>query len=303
MRFGVFTDLHYDSVPDAAGRVRGLLTSFEKNNVDFVIDLGDSIFAKPENEEIVKCFKDLPCYFSIGNHNIDFCSNETALNFLGMDKGNYSVIRGNVKFIFLDANYVKTSNGYLHEDEAGEVSGICRPYVPPEQIIWLQDEMASDDLFYIICTHQSLANELLIGNHSRGIINREEIRAVLEKRNSREKKVLFCVNGHDHGGAIKLINGIHYYALNSASYVWQPNEVYKYSKELHVRFPHLKNCIVYEEALHIIVDIDAEMNVKISGMEGQYQKVTPEDAGIGYVWNNVSIKPRTSSLYIPFSSV
>ena len=45
--------------------------------------------------------------------------------------------------------------------------------------------------------------------------------------------------------------------------------------------------------------IDDEMNVNIHGMEGLYQRVSPEDVGMDYIWNNVSIKPRTSSLYIP----
>ena len=303
MRFGVFTDLHYDAIHDADRRVGDLLGSFGNNHVDFAIDLGDSIFAKPKNKEIVEQFKKVPCYFSIGNHNIDFCSNETALKFLGLKRGNYSVIRENVKFIFLDANYVKTPDGYLHEDEAMDVAGVCRPYVPPEQIRWLQNELENDDLFYIICTHQSLANDLLIGTHSRGIINREEVRAVLEKRNAGKKRVLLCMNGHDHGDAIHQINGIHYYSLNSASHVWQPKKAFMYSKELHDSFPHLKNYIMYEEALHIIVDIDDDMNVQIQGMEGQYQNVMPADVGMGYMWNNVSIKPRTSSLHIPSLSV
>jgi len=303
MRFGVFTDLHYGSIPDSDKRVDDLLAGFEKHRVDFAIDLGDSMFAKSENEAVVKRFKDLPCYFSIGNHNIDFCTNETALRFLGLDKGNYSVIRENVKFIFLDANYMKTASGYQHKDERIAGEGVCHPYVPPEQIRWLQHELENDDLYYVICTHQSLANDWEIGNHTRGIANRDEIRAVLEKRNAEGKKILFCMNGHDHGDAVHFINGIHYYALNAASYVWQPKGIFKYSQEIHNKFPHLQNYIVYEDALHIIVDIDAEMNVTIRGMESRYQRTTPKDVGMGCTWNGVSIKPQTSSLYIPSTAI
>jgi len=299
MRFAVFADLHYDVMPDGDRRVHDLLHSFEKNKVDFAIDLGDSISADPKNETIMKRFKDYPCFFSIGNHNLDFCANETALRFTGLEKGYYSVVRENVKFIFLDANYVKTPDGYLHEDNASDVTGLCRPYIPPVQIEWLRNELENDDLFYIICTHQGLTNELTIETHSRGIINRDEIRVVLEKRNSDGRKILFCMNGHDHGDAIHQINGIHYYSLTAASFVWQPKEIYAYDKETHDRFPYLKNFIVYADALHIIVDIDAHMNVHIQGMESHYQRVTPEDVGMTRVWNNVSIEPRTSSLYIP----
>jgi len=69
---------------------------------------------------------------------------------------------------------------------------------------------------------------------------------------------------------------------------------------LHNRFPHLKNYIVYEEALHIIVNVNEKMNVTIQGMEGRYQKVAPKDVGMGDEYNGVSIKPCTSSLYISF---
>ena len=300
MRFGVFTDLHYDAIPDADRRVDDLINSFTANNVDFVIDLGDSIFAKDENLKIISRFKELPCYFSIGNHNIDFCANETALSFLGLDSGYHSILRENIKFIFLDANYAKTPDGFVHEDKAKKIAGVYQPYVPTEQIEWLKNEIKDDSLFYIICTHQSLSNDLVLGNHSRGIMNRNEIRAILEKRNIDGKKVLFCMNGHDHGDRIRLINGIYYYSLNSASHIWQHNDVFMYDEDLHNRFPHLKNYIVYEEALHIIVNVDEKMNVAIQGMEGRYQKVTPKDVGMGDEYNGVSIKPRTSSLYISF---
>ena len=45
--------------------------------------------------------------------------------------------------------------------------------------------------------------------------NREAVRALLEKR-----KVLFCMNGHDHGDGCTIINGIPYITLNSMSYIW-----------------------------------------------------------------------------------
>ena len=60
----------------------------------------------------------------------------------------------------------------------------------------------------------------MVGNHSRGIVNREAVRKILEERNSLSRKILFCINGNDHGDDVKLINGIYYYSLNSASYIW-----------------------------------------------------------------------------------
>ncbi|MHB1152872.1 MAG: metallophosphoesterase family protein [Eubacteriales bacterium] len=302
MKFSVFTDLHYDVIPDADKRIYELIQDCKDKKVDFIIDLGDLCNPTDENRKILDSFKDsgFPCYFSIGNNNTDFCSPETALNFFGLKKGYYSFLRENIKFVFLDANYIKTKSGFLPECKSNfkESADQC-PYIPPKQIEWLKSEISDDKYYYVICSHQSLSNDHVVGTHPRGVVNKKEIREILEQRNSKGRYVLFCMNGNDHGDSIKLINGIYYYSLNSVSYVWQGvKETYNYSKEIHDKYPHLKNLILYKEPLHIIVTIDEEMNVKIVGMNGHYQNITPQDIGMGDTWNGVSIKPQTSSLYI-----
>ena len=155
--------------------------------------------------------------------------------------------------------------------------------------------MFNDERDMIIFKHQSLSNDFM----KRGISNREEVRAILERRNINGKKVLFCMNGHDHGDGVKVLNGIHYYTLNSMSYFWHGmKETFNYSNEIHKQYPYLKDMILYEEPLHIIVTIDENMNVEIDGVEGHYQNVTPKDIGLGNTWNGVSIEAKTSSLYI-----
>lgn len=302
MKFGVFTDLHYDVVHDADRRMNELISHFKEEQVDFVVELGDLCNPIKENTKILDAFKcaKIPCYCSIGNHNTDFCSPETVLDFFGLKKGYYSVIQENIKFIFLDANYIKTESGYVPECKANvkEETDQC-PYVPPQQIEWLKDELSSDEYDYVICSHQSLANDYRVGVHSRGIVNRREIQRILEDRNAAGKRILFCMNGNDHGDRVAVINDIVYYSLNSASYIWHGvKETYNYPKAVHEKYTHLKHMILYEQPLHIIVTIDGERNVTIEGMDGRYQNVSPQDVGIGDSWNGVSIKPKTSSLYI-----
>jgi len=100
-----------------------------------------------------------------------------------LKKGYYSITRGNVKFVFLDANYIKTESGFLPECKLDfkVVTDKC-PYIPPEQIEWLKNEISDDKYYYVICSHQSLSNDFMVGSHSRGIVNREEIREVLGKK-------------------------------------------------------------------------------------------------------------------------
>ncbi len=108
------------------------------------------------------------------------------------------------------------------------------------------------------------------------------------------------MNGHDHGTDYKQINGIHHYTLNSISYIWQDcQEKFSYSKEIHDKYPGLEDMILYEEALHVIVTIDENHNIIIDGMEGRYQKHSPQDIGMEMSYNGVSIKAKTISAFIP----
>lgn len=298
LKFAVFTDLHYDVIHDGDRRIRELISLVKKDNVDFIIELGDLCHPIDENKHIIIQLKELgvPSFFNVGNHNSDAYPIDVILKFLGIENGFYSFLFGNVKFIVLDANYIKTSNGsepYYRRNYDKTMDAY--PYIPPEEIEWLRNEIKDDQFYYVIFSHQSLSNDFM----KRGVSNREEVRVLLEQRNSNGKKVLFCMNGHDHGDDVKIINGIHYYTLNSMSYIWHgTKETFNYSDEIHNQYPYLKDMILYEEPLHAIVTIDENMNVQIEGVEGHYQNVTPKDIGLTNIWNGVSIEPKTSSLYI-----
>ena len=54
MKFAVFTDLHYDSIHDGDRRMRELIKSIKKENVDFVIELGDLCYPTEENKHIIR---------------------------------------------------------------------------------------------------------------------------------------------------------------------------------------------------------------------------------------------------------
>lgn len=296
MKFGVFADLHYDIVPDADRRVDELISDFEKKNVEFIVELGDLCNPTKENRKLLQRFNNtnVPCYFSTGNHNTDLYPIQTVIDFFGLTNSYYSFIRNNIKFIVLDANFTKTLAGCVPYCKRNyNISTDETPYIPQEQISWLENELR-DDYYCIIISHHSLTNDF----QKRGISNRKEVQSLLERQNKNRKKVLLCLNGHDHGDDVKLINGIYYYTLNSASYIWHGvKEVYAYSNEIHEKYPYLKNMILYEEPLHIIISIDNEMNVRIDGMNGHYQKVTPKEIGLESTWNGVSIEPKTTSLF------
>jgi len=63
----------------------------------------------------------------------------------------------------------------------------------------------------------------------------------------------------------------------------------------------MKDMILYEEPLHVIVTIDDNGNIRIDGVEGHYQNITPNEIGLGNTWNAVSIEPKTLSITIQYN--
>lgn len=41
VKFAVFTDLHYDHIPDGDRRLQKFINKVHKKNIDFIIELGD----------------------------------------------------------------------------------------------------------------------------------------------------------------------------------------------------------------------------------------------------------------------
>lgn len=297
VKFAIFTDLHYDHIPDGNSRLQEFINKVKKTDIDFIIGLGDICYPIEENRVILEALEKtgVHCYHTIGNHDSDVFSREQVMRFLGMKNNYYSFNKGNIKFIVLDTCYIKRTDGYTpyYKSNYNKTSD-SYPYIPPEEISWLANELNDNCEYYILFSHHSLVNEFA----KRGVTNREEVRAILEKANGMRKRVLMCMNGHDHGDAAVDINGICYYTLNAMSYIWHGlKETYNYSTEIHERYPGLKDMILYKDALHAIVTIIDDGKLKIEGMIGNYQNIIPSDVGIwNNMWNGVSIEPIVSSM-------
>lgn len=111
------------------------------------------------------------------------------------------------------------------------------------------------------------------------------------------KDVLLCMNGHDHGDEYTVVDGIPYYTVNSATYVWCGAQIQS-SEKLREKYDYLRGMLLYKQALYVDVEIDNE-EIRIQGMKGDYLSVTPEDIELyDYRWNGVSIKAQTSSKVI-----
>lgn len=298
IRFAVFTDLHHDTIPDGEKRLEEFLATVSRVAPDFIIQLGDLCYPTEENRFLLEKLErtGIPCYHVMGNHDSDRSSQKKVLEFYGIPRSYYSFVKGSFKFLVLDACHIERPQGtepYGMRNYSGTTDPY--PYLPPEQLVWLENELQSWTGDAIVFSHHSLVNSLA----RRGVSNRGEARAILEKGTA-NGKVLLCMNGHDHGHHAVEVSGIWYYTLNAMSYIWHGmKELYPYPPEVHNRYPGLKDIILYDVGLHGVVTITGDGGIVIQGMQGQYRNVTPADAGILHNrWNGVSIDPLVSSLHV-----
>lgn len=288
IRFLVFSDLHYDHVFDAEERLDSLIGRINDLSLDFVISLGDLCCPISDNRPIIRKLHNIgiPFYYCVGNHDCENSSSQVIEEFAGLSKLFYSISMGNIKFLILNTCFMEhNQKEMLYQKGQFEKNADFYPIIPQFEVDWLNEEMADKSMKYVIFSHHSLANDF----DSRGVVNREAIRTLLEKR-----QTVLVMNGHDHGDDLKIINGIPYFTVNSMSYIWHDREKFAYSKDIHNEYPFIKNMILYKSPLYCVVEMEDE-NVKIYGTESDYQTITPEDVDIvGRRWNGVSIEPKIS---------
>ena len=287
IRFLVFGDLHYDEVADGDRRIDEILADAKRRDLDFIVSLGDLCTPVAENDKVLKRFKSpgIPFYSVIGNHETDKCTLSEILDFYSVDNPYYSVVCNEYKLIFLNTCYLqRNGKDEVFYKKNFKSENTIYPVVPEEEIRWLQEEL-NDDMKCIIFSHHSFVNNF----PKRGVYNRKEIRKNLDP-----KKVLLCVNGHDHGDDLSYAGGIPYMTVNSSNYAWLGSQIAS-SKELQEKYSYLHGILQYKQAMRAYIEID-DKEIRITGMEGEYLSITPDDIGLhDYMWNGVSIRPRISS--------
>lgn len=290
IRFLVFSDLHYDEVADGDKRIDDILTHAQKRNLDFIVSLGDLCKPVDINQKLLEKFNSLgvPFYNVIGNHETDDCQLDDILEFFSVKRPYYSVVCNGYKLIFMNTCYLKKDEREeVYYKRNFEQNSAIYPIVPSEEIKWLQDEL-KDEMKCIIFSHHSFINDFA----KRGVYNRTDIRKLFKG-----KPVLLCMNGHDHGDSYSHVDGVSYYTVNSANYVWCGTQIAS-SDILTEKYSYLHGMLQYKQAMSVYIEIDSN-EIRINGMEGEYLSVTPDDIGLhDFKWNGVSIKPKTSSYFI-----
>lgn len=299
VKFAVFTDLHYDHIHDGCKRIDDFITNIKDTDIDFVIQLGDFCIPKEENQFLLNKMSSIgkPIYHIIGNHDSDSFPREKVMDFLKMNNSYYSFKNKEIKFIVLDTCFIKTNSGYKpYSRKNYNKTNDIYPVLPAHELKWLESQLNDDNKYYVIFSHHSFENEFA----KRGVYNRCEIRNLIDAVNNKDKKVLLCINGHDHGDSLKKIGQTYYFGLNSMSYIWfgPEHEHFCYSKEIHKQYPFLKDIVLYKDGLYAVVTITENGSINIEGMKGDYQNISPKELGIENVWNGRYLLPIISSLKV-----
>ncbi len=326
IKFGVCADLHVDIMHDCEERLTAFLDVCRKENVDFIIQLGDFCYpdirdciCKPENrpdnienalntptytdkDKIIGMYKNFekPAYHVIGNHDCDMCSKDQILDYYGVDYNPYySFDMGGFHFIVLDPNYMKLDGKYVSYDRGNYFDESYRPdsvlpYLPDEQIKWLENELANTKYPSVLFTHQCLIN-----NHGGSILNWEDVKKVIDNA---PNKVVMALNGHEHKDICHNVDGVWYYTVNCMSNMWVGKKwerTGRYSEEIDEKFPSIRYVIPYENSQFAIITMD-EKGADIKGTKGGFVGESPDEMGMDIKAMKHPITSTVEDRYLPF---
>ncbi|MDX1284694.1 MAG: metallophosphoesterase [Draconibacterium sp.] len=295
VRFAVCTDVHQDLIHDAPDRIGRFVEGAERENVDFIIQLGDFCLPFEKNEPFLKIWNsfDGPKYHVLGNHDMDVSPKIFIQDFVGMENSYYSFDKGDFHFVVLDANFLKKDEQYISYSGGNYFSDFSsRAHIPPYQVEWLKNDLEQTEKTTIIFSHQSL-------EHWGGIKNRKVIWEVFKDANKDKKKVVACFCGHDHEDRYKEIEGIHFIGINSISNAWVGEE-FKYSgrfpESIEEKFPNLKYTLPYRDPVYAFIEISKKGTIKIEGIQSYFVKPGPEELGM----DNHSYSAKISNRVLTF---
>lgn len=215
-RIGLVTDLHYADKPARGTRyyretIQKLETAgeeFRKNQLSFLVELGDLIDSAPEVSTELGYLKRINHTFSaistdrhyvLGNHCVETLTKAEFLGEVGQTASYYSFDRNGYHFIVLDACFRADGQPYGRKSSDWKDANI-----PQAQLEWLKADLQITQLPVIAFAHQRLD----VSNHY-GVKNAAGIREILEMSN----RVLAVFQGHSHKNDLNVINGIPYCTL------------------------------------------------------------------------------------------
>ena len=147
----------------------------------------------------------------------------------------------------------------------------------------------------MLISHESFERE------NKGVKNQEAVRQIIREANEkRPHAVLLCINGHYHRDNIRILDGVCYFDLNSASYDWVPNEHECYPKELCEKIRLLSHTVVYNDPIHSVITLEGS-TITIEGMESSmFMGINRAETGVNPLFDSMGrpVVPRVQNARI-----
>lgn len=264
LKLGIITDLHNDVMHDGPERLAAFLSAMETENPDAILQLGDFAVPAKKNQPVIDAFNEAhpTSLHVLGNHDTDGgFTTQQVLDAWQMPTRYYSRDIDGLRLIILDGNEPPPDHREGYPSHIG-----------PEQLEWLQGELASHDGPILVFSHQPLAGAWPVDNAAQ----------VQEVLNSASDRVLLALNGHSHIDDLVRRGDVGYLHVNSASYVWvgKAFEHESYSPEILAQYPRMASSCPYREALFTTLTVSPEtVEVVIGGRETEWVGPSPAQLG------------------------
>ncbi len=270
MKFLIFSDLHHAVGSFDAGTYEDL-TFFEqrakKEGCDFIIHAGDLCHGPTikDNPDYVAAYNalDIPTYHCIGNHDADGSSYEDVLRHYRMENGYYYIDGKDARLIVLNPNYYCEDGEYVNYSMANYHPVSSRDHVPPEQLEWLKETIESSETPCILLSHQSF-------ERPDGVKNRDAVLEIIRQANARRKNsVVMCINGHNHKDYMRMMDGVCFWEINSASFEVLEHRHSHYPKELCEKIVHINATLVVNDPICAVVTVEGN-SIDVKGMKSSF---------------------------------
>lgn len=317
MKFGLMSDLHLDIMHDGPDRLNQFLKACQEEQVDFIINNGDFCYPKDTSKclcseegtpvnlknamrvstpipklQMLEKFNQYPKphYHVLGNHEMDFCSKEEAMELYGMPGAYYDFHENGWHFLVLDPNHFQNEKGEICDYYYGNYFDYRDklPFLDEGQLQWMKRVIMECPEPVVMFSHQPLIP--MWG----GLRNSDQFQQALDEMGEEHRqKVKMCVYGHVHLDDVSEDRGIIQYSINSMSNYWIGEEYarHRYSDDIEEKFPNLQYVFPYQDPLFAIVTMDAD-GVTIKGKEGQFVAPAPKETGFYDIDLTASVKDR-----------
>ena len=280
MKFLLFADLHYAPgvLPVDFSHLEIMQKRAEKENCDFIIHAGDITFDAGADRAFIEAYNNfhIPSYHVMGNHDTDHNTLQETLDILGMPHHYYYFDCKGYRIIALDPNYYYFEGQYTHYENRNYYKfGPYRDWMPPEQLLWLEETIKTSPYPCLLIAHESFERE------ADGVKNQLEVRRIINEANRRKPgSVLMCMNGHYHRDFVRILDNVCYMDVNSGTYEMVPKGHDLYPEELRRANTGVRYAVLYDERpVYAIVTVEGS-TITVEGTGGGlYMGITREMTG------------------------